>query len=492
MVIGLGFIVIYFWSSIQSMVDTVWTEILWILFVGIASLGAGVVLAIFSFKRKSYAAKPQMSTQASSQTSYQTPSNKVETSSSKKQSKKKKTREPTKEEIEKARVEALEKKANEGNPKDQYNYAFYFDKRKEYEKALEWFLKAAEQGYPDAQHMVGFYYHNAKGVTQDYKIALSWYEKAEKQDYVYSIYNIGILNELGRIDKPHPKIAFSYFLRAAEKGYINAMIKVGKAYLEGNGTGRDTKAGLMWLEDAFKKGSGEAAYEISRYYYSLLNNNRNNYSARSKWFEWRTKAANLGHTEAQYEEGSGYWSRQSYYNAKKYLTLAANKGHKHAQELLKLVNQKIQSIEAEKRAAALRKQQAIAKQQVSYSSYKKQSSPSYSSSSSSSSSSTPVVDNSAELEAQRKAKEAAEALENQRRNVYHHARTEISARYYNEHSGAFGLTVYDADVDVTFIYENYYGSTKTRSTGLRFSNVEYNSVRVSDCEYRCQSYLGDY
>jgi len=39
----------------------------------------------------------------------------------------------------------------------------------DYQKAMEWSLKAAEQGDADAQFEIGRVYHEGKGVLQDYQ-----------------------------------------------------------------------------------------------------------------------------------------------------------------------------------------------------------------------------------------------------------------------------------------------------------------------------------
>ena len=48
---------------------------------------------------------------------------------------------------------------------------------KDYEKAVEWFKKAAQQGYALAQFNLGVMYAKGDGVTQDMKKALQWIAK---------------------------------------------------------------------------------------------------------------------------------------------------------------------------------------------------------------------------------------------------------------------------------------------------------------------------
>ena len=51
----------------------------------------------------------------------------------------------------------------------------------DYEKAIEWYTKSAEQGYAEAQNNLGVMYDNGRGVPQDDKQAVYWYTKSAEQ-----------------------------------------------------------------------------------------------------------------------------------------------------------------------------------------------------------------------------------------------------------------------------------------------------------------------
>ncbi|HTO79220.1 MAG TPA: toll/interleukin-1 receptor domain-containing protein [Methylocystis sp.] len=51
----------------------------------------------------------------------------------------------------------------------------------DYGKAMEWYRKAGDQGYAEAQHNVGVLYENGWGVTKDIEQAKVWYKKAADQ-----------------------------------------------------------------------------------------------------------------------------------------------------------------------------------------------------------------------------------------------------------------------------------------------------------------------
>ena len=65
---------------------------------------------------------------------------------------------------------------------------------KSYEKAAEWFLKAAEQGFARAQCKLGLMYENGTGVERSYKKAREWYLKAAEQGFADAIIKLRWLN----------------------------------------------------------------------------------------------------------------------------------------------------------------------------------------------------------------------------------------------------------------------------------------------------------
>lgn len=74
------------------------------------------------------------------------------------------------------------KAAKQGHEDAQWRLGFlyYFGDGvpKNYERAVEWWLKAAEQGSTAAQIYLGDAYENGKGVPQSYEKAIEWYRRA--------------------------------------------------------------------------------------------------------------------------------------------------------------------------------------------------------------------------------------------------------------------------------------------------------------------------
>lgn len=61
---------------------------------------------------------------------------------------------------------------------------------KEYEEAVKWFKKAADQDYAPAQYMLGQCYSSGSGVERNNEEAAKWYQKAAENGHVEAQYMI--------------------------------------------------------------------------------------------------------------------------------------------------------------------------------------------------------------------------------------------------------------------------------------------------------------
>ena len=73
--------------------------------------------------------------------------------------------------------------AEQGDAEAQYQvgYSYYVGKNginKDYDKAVEWFRKSADQGNPNAQRRLGVCYENGYGVKRDIQKAIECYNQA--------------------------------------------------------------------------------------------------------------------------------------------------------------------------------------------------------------------------------------------------------------------------------------------------------------------------
>ena len=123
----------------------------------------------------------------------------------------------------------LERKTH--NPKVQYFIATaYAHQERKYDKAIEFYQRAGEQGFSYASYYLGDMYYQGLDIPQDYTKAFKW------------------------------------FMKAAELGNASAQDKISVMYMRGDGIPRDYKKGYEWAQKAAAQGIGSAMGTIGLYY----------------------------------------------------------------------------------------------------------------------------------------------------------------------------------------------------------------------------------
>ena len=98
---------------------------------------------------------------------------------------------------------------------------------KDDEKAVDWFRKAAEQDYADAQSSLAYKYAYGEGVEENQEKAVNWYRKA------------------------------------ADQGDADAQVMLGRRYASGIGVEKDAITSLEYLMLAYKQGGSGAGLEMA-------------------------------------------------------------------------------------------------------------------------------------------------------------------------------------------------------------------------------------
>lgn len=126
------------------------------------------------------------------------------------------------------KVAVQESRKNITDSEEQFWMGLYFDRRKEFHRALFWFERSALGGFASAQMMLGRYHSEGiGGAEQDADKAFRWYE------------------------------------RAAKAGIGDAQCMLGHFYAEGIGCEKSDEAAYYWYRRAARMGSGEAEYILS-------------------------------------------------------------------------------------------------------------------------------------------------------------------------------------------------------------------------------------
>lgn len=158
------------------------------------------------------------------------------------------------------------------------------------DKAIEWYRKAAAQnnqkaisrlnliqsneerfnktlararaGDMESQYDLGKMYTEGVGVDTDMKKAIDWYEKAAAQGYEKAQFKLGLIYHEGSSVEKDRALAFKLFKQAAEKDYPAAQFYLGKMYASGQGVKRDYETAMEWFSKAADGGFNEARREM--------------------------------------------------------------------------------------------------------------------------------------------------------------------------------------------------------------------------------------
>ena len=83
---------------------------------------------------------------------------------------------------------------------------------------MKWWRKAAEQGFANAQYILGLTYAEGQGVPQDYAVAVTWYRKAAEQGFANAQYILGLMSTEGQGVPQDYAQAHMWFNLAAAQG----------------------------------------------------------------------------------------------------------------------------------------------------------------------------------------------------------------------------------------------------------------------------------
>ena len=159
--------------------------------------------------------------------------------------------------------------SEEGNAVAQYtlarSYAAGKNVAKDLKAALYWFEKSASAGQPNAQTSMGWaYMSDYLGLAPDYKLAMEWNLKAANQGFGEGSSNIGLLYENGWGLPVNHAEAAKWYWKAIEHGAHSgqAELHLGVLYENGRGIGKDLElAAYLYRTVVEKFGNSEFAEE---------------------------------------------------------------------------------------------------------------------------------------------------------------------------------------------------------------------------------------
>ena len=205
------------------------------------------------------------------------------------------------------------------------------DSDKEKPDTIEDTIRLADNGDLQSQLILGYsYLYGEKGLSIDYNKAFEYYGKAALQNDPVGLNNLGSLYYGGiGVERSSAKAAV-LFRKAAKLGNPDAAINIGFMHASGNGAKKDMEVALNYFESALSANSPAAKFMVGYAYY-MGKHRAVNYAKASALLK---EAADAGFDEAQtvvanmYIQGHGF--PQSYSNGVKYFNDAISQGNTDA------------------------------------------------------------------------------------------------------------------------------------------------------------------
>ena len=125
--------------------------------------------------------------------------------------------------------------------------------------AFDYMQYAADNGLAEAQCDLAILYSEGIGTRKDDAKALEWFKKSADQGYPLAMHNVAAyyLDTL-------PRTAFEWYFKAAQAGHERSQIVVALMYLKGTGVPQDMTQAIGWLQKAASQGSEEALQLLAR------------------------------------------------------------------------------------------------------------------------------------------------------------------------------------------------------------------------------------
>jgi TPR repeat protein len=213
----------------------------------------------------------------------------------------------------------------------------------------------AKGGDASAQFLVGAMYYGGYGTPQDFERAVEWYRRSADQEYGPAMLNLGLTYLTGQGVARDDTQARRWLLRAAELELPVAQYSLGSVYLSGRGGAQDDAEAARWIRRAAELGLAAAQTDLALMYLQGRGVPQDDAQA----LRWYTLAAEQGFARAQlrlgmmYEHGRGVSHDPT--SAYAWYALAAESGDSTAAEHRDLLGR---AMPADRRAQAERRARA--------------------------------------------------------------------------------------------------------------------------------------
>jgi FOG: TPR repeat, SEL1 subfamily len=133
------------------------------------------------------------------------------------------------------------------------------------DKAMPIFHRLAEQGRLSAMHSIAHtYLYGIAGIKQDYDKAFQWFTRAAAGGCPQAMYHLGLCNAEGYGTPKNPPLAVEWYKKSAAHGDEDAAYRVGDCYERGFGVDQNRDEAIMWYQKAARQGQPEAQERLTR------------------------------------------------------------------------------------------------------------------------------------------------------------------------------------------------------------------------------------
>ena len=145
-----------------------------------------------------------------------------------------------------------------------------FSLEHDFDKAREWYEKAAEKEYGPALYALSLLYRKGwEGTPAAPEKTVAMLQRAAAADYAPAQYALGCLYEAGFADiiKPDEETSIDWYRKSAENGSPSAQYEMGLVYSRGKGVPEDDEKAAEWFRKAAQYGHPSAMCELGEMAY---------------------------------------------------------------------------------------------------------------------------------------------------------------------------------------------------------------------------------
>lgn len=164
---------------------------------------------------------------------------------------------------------------------------------KDQAKAVEWYIKAADNGETSSVYTLGKLYRDGTGVQKDGAEAVRWFTIAGERGNVFAMNDLAMMYMRGIGVERDMESCIKWLEKAAECGFVGAMSQLGKIYRDGMGVDKNEEKSRYWFSMFAKQGRMRYETELGDVMKNVFIGEE-----RKEALEWYSDAAENGYPMA--------------------------------------------------------------------------------------------------------------------------------------------------------------------------------------------------